>query len=334
MLSVNSMTLAQDNSPDKYIDFQKKIVFEEIDGIPDLPLSYYIDSDNNFIATNTKSNTVSIFDSNGKAISKFGRAGQGPGDFQYPMSSIRLKDNRLLVGEFGGKLTLFNEDGSSVIEIFQSKVLPLTQVIDLGNNKILLVGTKLNTDKSTSLLHIFDLSTKKIETSFLELPFSHQDYSQVLRMVAQLSVATVVNDEIIALVSPFTKLYSFSMNGVLKQTKDLEFPNFQKIEKSEASLNREELFEYSTTFSVSERMFSLKDGSFIVQYIRIKKIDQQNPNLRETEYNVALFNSNGDLIFDFMSPKELMAFDSVNSFVFFKGDENDVIGLEKAVFKQ
>lgn len=54
---------------------------------------------------------ISVFDSAGVFVNRFGRFGEGPGEFQHPFSFTRLSSGIVIVSEIMGKVTAFNSGG-------------------------------------------------------------------------------------------------------------------------------------------------------------------------------------------------------------------------------
>lgn len=314
------------------IKIEEKLNFDRGNFKPNIELSwvYTIDESSNIIDTNLKGHNVTIYNSSGKLINRFGSRGQGPGDFEYPTSSIRVEDGRILVSEFSGKMSLFSSDGDSLIEIFDTKVLPLTSIIEIGKNKILLAGNSVEKRDSSYLLHIYDISNQKVDKSFLKLPFDHRDYAQVFRMSAQLVVATNFGNKIAAAVTPFKKIYFFSTNGDLEKSFQLGLNKFTEPEKTTNSFTSDQIFEYTSTFSMIERLFFLpKEELFLISYSRVTEVDVKNPSDRIMEYSLACFDKEGRILFELNDTPELLTVDLKNSYLFFRGHAQDPSHLLK-----
>ncbi|WP_138429053.1 hypothetical protein [Fodinibius saliphilus] len=157
--------------------FDEFITLENIslENIYSQRVSVSLDESENFIVTNAKSKKVCVFNSGGQMLFEYGSIGKGPGDFLQPITTIRLSSGRLLTAELAGKLSLFNSRGDSLMKIFNIKVLPFSEVHQISEDKILIVGRKMFEDQ-VKLLHLFDLKGGVIMKSFLDLPFSIGDY--------------------------------------------------------------------------------------------------------------------------------------------------------------
>lgn len=81
------------------------------------PLSVAEDEEGNIFILDTGDYCVKKFSSDGKYISRFGRQGQGPGEFQYPMM-INCRGQRLLVTSMPSVFHLFDLNGQ-YIDLFR-----------------------------------------------------------------------------------------------------------------------------------------------------------------------------------------------------------------------
>lgn len=70
--------------------------------------------DGSIFVTNLNEHTIFKFDGSGKLVKKFGRKGQGPGDFTFPLDLSILDGRFLVVGEYAlnRRISLFNLDGT------------------------------------------------------------------------------------------------------------------------------------------------------------------------------------------------------------------------------
>lgn len=330
-----AMTKAQ-NKFESHIEIKEKIVFEERDGIflnPDISWVYNVSKDAKILDTNLQGHNVTVYDSSGKVVNRFGRRGKGPGDFEFPMSTIELEDRTFLVSEYSGKMSQFTNNGDSLLTTFNTSITPLSNILEIDSDRILLMGNKVGSNQSNSLLHIYNRSKSEIEKSFLELPFEHGDYAQIFRMSVQLAVGSIYGNKILAAVIPYQKLYVFSSDGVLEDTFEVDLNNFIEIEKNSKSLSTEEIFSYMTSFSKIERLFHLKDGSFLIQYSTILEINASNPADRLTEYNLAFFNSDRELVFEIKDGPELLGIDRESANLYFRGLDEDPTYLIKGKIK-
>tara|TARA_R110002049_G_scaffold56984_6_gene156719 strand:+ start:73 stop:1110 length:1038 start_codon:yes stop_codon:yes gene_type:complete len=332
IILISTFPVMVDAQFEKYIEITGKVFFEENNNVllnPELSWAYDITSDNRIIDTNLKGHNVTIYNNTGKVINRFGQRGRGPGDFEFPIMSFVLEDGTILVSEFSGKLSRFSNNGDSLISVYQTGIVPLSGILEIGSNKILVIGNQIKPKPTKALFHIYNLSTKEIESSFFELPFEHSDYAQVFRMSVHLAIGATYNNKIFVATVPFKKLYAFSKDGMLIDSLNIDLENFVEIEENKNSLSSHDLFSYTTTFSRIEKLFFLKDGSFLVQYSRITEIDVNNPEDRTIEYNLAYFDDDRKLIFDINNNPELLGVDKASTTLYFRGINEDPLYLMK-----
>jgi len=76
------------------------------------PSNVAVDADGNVYVTDTMNNRVQIFDADGKFISMFGKAGDGPGDFARPKGIAIDSDSHIWVADaFTNRIQIFDRDG-------------------------------------------------------------------------------------------------------------------------------------------------------------------------------------------------------------------------------
>jgi hypothetical protein len=77
-----------------------------------LPTEIIADEAGNIYVLDSRDCTVKKFDPHGKFVARFGRKGQGPGEFESPVGVCFDEDGRLLVGDRMGRIALFDASGA------------------------------------------------------------------------------------------------------------------------------------------------------------------------------------------------------------------------------
>lgn len=269
--------------------------------------SVTIDGQGRLISTNVKQANVKVHDKNGQLLVNYGRSGRGPGDFMYPLSTIRLTSGRLLTIEFHGKISIFNETADSLIDIHNVEILPLSEVHEIDENRILLVGSKRIGDQ-VKLLHVFDLSTGRILKSFLNLPFNLSDYGGIFNSISKLAAADVKDGYIASIITPFPEIIFFDTDGSIVRRQEIEINNFKKIEQQNGELNPRNAAEYITTFSLAENIFWLDEDNILVNFYRITNFEpsSRDKNLIQ-EFALAKIDSSGKVQFEIGKTPNLKA---------------------------
>lgn len=297
----NKISNAQQLSK-KIFDVNKKITLENILG--SIPL-LYVDVNENIIGTQTQQGTIKIFDNNGNLIHTYGKKGRGPGDFMYPTSTIRLNSGNLLTADFLGKLSLFNPTGDSLIRVYKIKLMPITQLKQINDKKVVIVGRN-RAAKKPKLLHIFNLSKGTITKSFLDSPFLIQEnkYAGIFSTFANLATIDVKDGKIAVMLVPFPSIKIYTDEGIYIKTIDLSLKNFKRVKKIDKShLTTEEFNTYLTTFSVINNIFWLNDNSFLLDYYRFIKYSRSGN--RKTIHHLVKISANGHVIFELKNTPRL-----------------------------
>lgn len=124
------------------------------------PISAAEDEEGNIFILDAEDYCVKKFSSEGKYISRFGRQGQGPGEFQYPMM-INCRGRRLLVTSMPSVFRLFDLNGQ-YIDLFR---VPQYQGIGMklmnSNHAVAYsMSPRAENTNQNKILKIYDLQGK------------------------------------------------------------------------------------------------------------------------------------------------------------------------------
>lgn len=330
-LNLDVVIMAQHRFED-IIKIEGEILFEENSRNVNVLPAISIDEKGNFILTDFKQNLVRIYDSTGILSDQFGRSGRGPGDFEYPTSTIRLSSGKLLTTEMSGKLSLFTNDGNSLLKTYNTGVFPLIKVHRVSNDTVLLVGRKRNNDV-IMLLHLFDVSTGKIQKSFLEFPALEKEYGGLFHSIAEIATVSLSNNnKIAASITPFNEIYLYNTEGEFERKVTLPFKYFERVKKIDRPLNSQESRNLLSTFSLIDKIFWLDENTFLVQYLIHKEINLLEI---EVEYSLATVKLDGTILFDINNTPQLVAVEEKSNQIFFRSlDYLDGIKLIKSKIKK
>ena len=156
------------------------------------PLSVAEDEEGNVFILDTGDYCVKKFSSDGKYISRFGRQGQGPGEFQHPMM-INCRGQRLLVTSMPSVFHLFDLNGQ-YIDLFR---VPQYQGIGMklmnSNHAVAYSMSPRgdNTDQN-KILRIYDLQGNVLhefgEPFLVDNAFSFPRSLNILTIMAELLI--------------------------------------------------------------------------------------------------------------------------------------------------
>jgi len=255
---------------------------------------YSTDKEGNFIVTDFASHHVQIFNRDGEFINKYGRPGQGPGDFERPNQTIRLENGNLLTVESNGKLTEFSSDAEKLIKVYNSTVLPATQLIELKTGEVLIGGRKI-IDGETYYLHLFNLGSGTIKKSFLNVNLEYGYYQGPISMIFEMVSVDTYGDKIAAVLAPFSELYYYDSSGNFIEKIQLHLENFSSIKKSDRMLSVEERLNYFNKFSMFNSIHWVKEDELFLQFFRKDDAGLQSS---ESTRHLAVIKTDGSVLLE------------------------------------
>lgn len=199
------------------------------------PLNVAEDEKGNIFVLDTKDCCVKKFSADGKFLSRFGRLGQGPGEFEYPMT-IDCRGQRLLVSTMSSHFHLFDLNGQ-YIERFG---LPRYQGINmkLMNSDCTVAGSmdsRGENNKENKILKIYDFQGNILH-EFGE-PFL-VDNTRSSWLANFLDIAVDSQDNIFISLVHQNRIEKYSGTGKLQMKIDRELPYEleYKYEKAEMEI--------------------------------------------------------------------------------------------------
>ena len=88
------------------------------------------DADDNLYVLDVQNHRVVIFDRSGKFVRQFGRHGQGPGEFQFPMDMAVLADSTIVIADMQ-RFLRFRRDGTFIDDMRFPAGIGLSPVMDI-----------------------------------------------------------------------------------------------------------------------------------------------------------------------------------------------------------
>ena len=298
--------IAQTSGLGSYFDLEGEVFLEEKEESILVTPIYHVDNDGNIIIADLRQNEIKIFDEDGNFINSFGQTGRGPGEFTNLISVSRMSNGKIVAADVSGRLTVFSNNGSKVIESFDSGIIPLTGVKEVGSGQLVLFG-RGSRDDDTYLLHLLDIESGEREVSFLE--FSFADYSQILQMLPNISTANVDDEDIVAFKSPIPEINFFNTESLDSQKIRINgLEHFKFIEEQDINENNLSLIDL-TKFSWIDQVYMTRDGRILIQYVRWLNMPPPGANeWRESEYSIALIDRNGDVHFEIQNTPKLVGY--------------------------
>lgn len=164
---------------------------------------------------------VRLYGRDGSLRAVMGRRGEGPGEFQTPVSASRAIDGRIVVADPSlSRISFFSPDGSFDSLLGNVPVRLLWDVKDLGADRLLILGPGGDDVGQPRFLHIWDAPAGRVERRFLPMGLT-----EAARPAGSSfpSVSVVVEaDTIWAVWALSDTLYKFSRSG--ERLAEVEMP--------------------------------------------------------------------------------------------------------------
>ncbi len=126
-------------------------------------IRFTIDQGGNFLVVDGGGKAVKEFDKDGRLVRTIGREGQGPGEFQVPLSCLKDEKGNVFIGELR-KIQAFDPQGRFLKSV--PLTLPTKAFISMGDDRLLLqtVGDASFGKEMTSDVVLVDWRGNKIRT--------------------------------------------------------------------------------------------------------------------------------------------------------------------------
>ena len=155
---------------------------------------------------------VRLYGRDGSLRTVIGRRGEGPGEFETPVSASRTMDGRIVVADPSlSRITFFSPEGAFENLVGNVPVRLLWDLKDLGADRLLLLGPGGDDVEQPRFLHIWDAQAKRVERRFL--PMGLPEASRPAGLSFPAVSAVVEADTIWAVWALSDTLYKFSRSG-------------------------------------------------------------------------------------------------------------------------
>jgi hypothetical protein len=119
---------------------EEELSIGETDGQPEYMFSYIrsiaVDEEERIYVLDWKEALVKVFDLNGKYLKTIGKKGQGPGEFQSPLTLMITSQNELVVEDIARALSFFSLEGKFIRNLSTATIRALSFDIDSEGNMI------------------------------------------------------------------------------------------------------------------------------------------------------------------------------------------------------
>jgi hypothetical protein len=210
-------------------------------------------SDENIFLCDNEDKAIKKFDLNGTWITRFGKPGQGPGEFSYPLF-ISYYDGNLYITDKGNNcIQIFAEDGRFIKSLILSGYAAF---LSIANGKIMAFSLDFKElgNKNTDAFVMMNLEGEIIKKMKGFLSHSHA------------SLVDYLNDNLATIRSDKKGFYVLQQNGPAFRTYDLEGKPIRdtRLERDPRGSREYESMRYSYSYSTfdyfEDRIFAFRLG--------------------------------------------------------------------------
>lgn len=277
------------------------------------PIHVARDEDRNLFVLDSKDNCIKKFDSDGNFLLKFGRNGQGPGEFQYPMLLGIGGENRLIVQCMDSTYQIFDLMGQYVDRFTMGRYDGLfMRVMKSGN----VVGYSMNFSEENSrennILKIFDLEGKTLHQFGEPMLLTNTRDSWSANF---LNLSLDVEDHIYASFAYQNRIEKYSPTGELLMTidRELPFPVEYKTVKETMEIGGQSRQIDRLKSTVVSRGIGIDRWSriWVLGFIKeVPEIKERGEFIPQDYNSFEIYNPDGVLLFHVPLPEEIQSFDN------------------------
>lgn len=277
------------------------------------PIHAARDGDGNLFVLDSRDYCIKKFDRNGNFILKFGRHGQGPGEFQYPGLLGIGGENCLIVKSMDSSYQIFDLKGQYIDRFTMGRYDGLYfQVMKSGN----VVGYSMNVrgenNRENNILKIFDLEGKTLHQFGEPMLLTNTRDSWSANF---LNLSLDKEDNIYVAFSYQNRIEKYSPAGELLMTIDRELPfpvEYKTVKETMNIGGQSRQIDRLKSTIVSrgmgiDRLSRIWVLGFIKEVPEIKERGEFIPQ----DYNAfEIYNPDGVLLFHVPLPEEIQSFDN------------------------
>ncbi len=275
----------------------RHIALEESQHVINVMPVVHIEPDGDLLLADAREAQLRWYSPTGALRATFGRKGQGPGEFQMPVSLRRLADGRFSAGDaMGGGISLINEDLTEYVDGARIPLMPLYGVVPIDSLRLLLLGREQGELRRPRLLHEWSLSSRRIERSFFEVPTA--DALAATALSLGFAAAAVKGDTVAAVFSVSDTVFLFRLEegsaAEIVERIPIPFSRFSVSPPTARALaNERARNDWLQTITMIGGLHWLEDGSFVVQWTIKRPIDEEFGLLRMTRVGSKIFEVRG-----------------------------------------
>ena len=304
------------SEPTAHLEFVRKIgemESEDENLMFVFPIHAARDGDGNLFVLDSRDYCIKKFDSDGNFLLKFGRHGQGPGEFQYPGMLGIGGENRLIVKSMESSYQIFDLKGQYIDRFTMGRYEGLYfQVMKSGN----VVGYSMNVrgenNKENLILKIFDLEGKTLFQFGEPMLLTNTGDSWSANF---LNLSLDVEDNIYASFAYQNRIEKYSPTGELLMTVDRELPfpvEYKTVKETMNIRGQSRQVDRLRSTIVSRGMgIDRLNRIWVLGFIKeVPEIKEGDEFILRNYTAFEIYNPDGILLFHVPLPEELQSLDN------------------------
>lgn len=273
-----------------------------------------IDPRGGYIVADMVEAQVRLYGPGGNLKGHFGRRGGGPREFSKGVTSaLRLPSGEIAVFEMGGKIFIYDADGTTRLRTQDTSLFPIYDAAVLDSQHVVISGRRSGPSE-TPLVHIWNLRTQKVDTSFFEVPAHPREFDQAYSYSGFADIA--VRDGVIAAVFALRDtVFLFDRDGTARGQVPIPAPRFRPLRKPmPENATPVEQQAWLQSFSTFSSVFWTSDGLLLAQYFDVEGVEPRwslvgfdtsgTPKMRYERAELLAVSPQDSLIFDHPSAIE------------------------------
>ena len=296
---------AQDVPLDEVLESAGLIRLEEVDAHLVAVPRMSPDPRGGWMYWDEQSNDVRLYTGDGVLRAAFGEEGDGPGEFRRVIGAARLSDGRLAALDSRGRLSVWTENGDSLLDDFLSGVPRPRGMIAGRDDELIVCSGPVTRDPEevrSPMLYRVSISRRGTVGSFFFPPLTEANFAAVAGVQGPPPFGR--GDTVFVAVPPFDSLWAVALatpnvSAALPISSEhvATTPSPERVSEGRAQFR-----EWVAQSMFAGRFFGLRDGGWLIQTWSLRKDGPMRGLVR--------LDRNGKRVWEALHTPELLGVDS------------------------
>ncbi|HET7234322.1 MAG TPA: hypothetical protein VFJ16_30190 [Longimicrobium sp.] len=254
---------------DDYVDWKRDIVFRDTAASSAIKVFFDLAG---YVVADGGQTRVRVYSPSAELIWSRGKPGPGPSEFMRLRSAVRTAGGEVIALDNAGKLVVYDSAGNYRTTL-RTGLMPTYGVRLLDPSTLLISGRRAG-DLDSPLLHLFDLRTGSVRSSFFTTPPHPPRFDAAYRFNGWANAAVIGRDTLAVVFALSDTLYLHRFDGSPIGKLPLRLRGFRPI-RTPAPRNDspEAEIEWRNSYTTMSDVFPGPDHSLFVQYFNEKQVE-------------------------------------------------------------